>query len=331
MRSLLVITLGFVVTPAYSQIKVSLLDDQQTINSAQRGDLAEEPGELLTAFTESHWRGLGDNGSSCAIQAIDTVLQDMDSSTQETYSLVVRSGDDAKGPEWEPIGLIAKLGPFTLPANPAGGPKAFKVSVTPAVSITIPCESYFAVGVDLPPGPLWASGQDGLGVQASWGTSDEHVNSLPMSWQIHRNPPWVSNPPQKMTFAIGIQVDTPTLQMSINGKKSVGGLFPRSGHIVYAGNVAGAEPNALSLIFLGVDTLPSGVVILGGTARLYLGFTKFKLLAAVTATADAYGNAYHPMGHVPSRSPVDTYYFQAALLGKSRQHVTNMQASTFDQ
>ena len=97
-----VLTTALLAVPCSAQISVGLVDGPST--SASRGDLGKGAGTLLTGLHTSHWRSIGDGGKasdgakSCKVKGFRTVLRDQDSSTQETYRWVVRSGTDANGP-----------------------------------------------------------------------------------------------------------------------------------------------------------------------------------------------------------------------------------------
>ena len=319
-----ILTFALLAAPIYGQTAISLKGSTTTATS--RGSIGTNTGEILTGFHRSHWRGIGDNAGSCQIQGFRATVQDQDSSTKESYHWVIRKGSDAAGPAVGSAGLLHSFGSFDMPKVKTGGPHAWSITVTLATPATIPCLSHVSVGIRLKAAAQWPN--DGMSCHMSPGTSaDQHGNAHDMSWQIEDG--WVDHPSGNRAWAQSVLVNTPTLQMSINGKKSIGGMFPKSGHLVYAANVSGAEANANSLLFLGVDTLPFGFPLVPGTARMYLGFTKIKLLTATTA--DGNGDAYHSLGFVPSRSPIDTLYLQVAIFGATRHYLTNLHATTFDQ
>lgn len=300
------------------------LKDSVTAGTS-RGDLGKDAGTLLMGFHNSHWRGLGDTGSACEVHGFRALLQDQDASTQESFGWVVRSGSDANGPAAGPSGVLHQYGPFQMPTVAAGGARAWTMTVTLAKPADIPCEDHFSVGVELGAAPQWPS--DGASCHMSLGTtSDQHVNAHDMAWQITGGT--VSHPSGKRAWAQSLIVDVPTLQMSINAKKSIGGMFPRSGHIIYAGNATGGEPNASALLFLDIDTMPTGLPIFGATARLHLGFVFLNLLSI--GTFDVHGNVYLPLGHMPSRCPKQRLWLQLYSCGK-REYLTNAQATTVDQ
>lgn len=325
-----VLTTALLAVPCSAQISVGLVDGPST--SASRGDLGKGAGGLLTGLHASHWRSIGDGGKasdgakSCKIKGFRTVLRDQDSSTQETYRWVVRTGTDANGPTAGAAGLLHDFGPFSMPTVAAGGAHSWNLTVTLAGKVKIPCEAHMSFGVELGAAPQWPA--DGVSQHMTLGsTTNEHANAGDMTWQIVNGT--TSHPTPRRAWSQNVIVVNPTLQMSLDGKKSMAGLYPKSGHRVFAGNISGGEPAAKALLFLSVDALPTGIRIEPGTAKLQLDPSALFMLSVVSI--DRYGDAYFPLGYVPSLCPVWTLWFQAVICGKHKEYLTNAQATTFDQ
>jgi hypothetical protein len=309
--------------PCLAQSSISLKGSATT--STSRGNIGTGAGEIHMGLHTSHWRGIGDNGAKCNIVGFRSALQDQDASTQESYEWVIRSGTDIDGPVVGAAGELHRFGPLKMPSVPAGGARAWMLSTTLAKPVSIPCAAHVSVGIALTKQAQWPA--DGMSCHIATGVnSSQHANADDMAWQIVDGIPAATHPSAKRAWSHSILLDRPTLQMSIAGKKSIGGMFPESG-LMYAGYVSGAEARATSLLFLGVDAQRRGFPLVPGTARLYLGFTKIKLLGV--ARVNAGGNAAHVLGKVPSRAPIDTLWLQAAVIG-TRDHMTNAQATTFD-
>lgn len=324
MRYLSPLFIILAVTPCLAQSSISLKGSATA--STSRGNIGTGAGEIHMGLHNSHWLGIGDDGANCTIVGFRSVLQDQNSATQESYEWVIRSGTDSHGPAVGPAGELHRFGPFTMPSVSAGGAHAWLLTTKLARPARIPCAAHVSVGIALATQALWPA--DGMSCHvATSASASQHINADDMAWQIVAGVRAATHPSGKRAWSHSILLGGPTLQMSIGGKKSIGGMFPQSG-LMYAGHVSGAEAGATSLLFLGVDSQSRGFPLVPGTARLYLGFTKIKLLHF--ARVDARGKANHPLAKVPSRSPKDTLWLQSAVIGR-RDYMTNAQATTFDQ
>ena len=304
---------------------VGLMDNPGS--AASRGSLGTDSGEMLTGLHGSHWRALGDNGTTCGVDGFSAFVQDGDASTSHAYRWVVRTGTDANGPTAGAAGRIAEY-PFTSPADPAGGVKAWTVTVTFGSPLTVTCSGHWSFGLGLDAAPTWPA--DGLSCHMTLGSQTlQHVNSIDMAWQIVNGV--TSNPPGKRAWAQRVLIGSgPILQMTLDGKRSLAGLFPQSGHKVYAGNFSGGEGMAHALLFLGVGALPSGATIVPYTARLHIDISQPYTCLGLTKV-QRFGDAVIPIGFVPSLCPQKLLWFQGVICGKRKEYLTNAQAATFDQ
>jgi hypothetical protein len=324
MRYLSPLFIILAVTPCLAQSSISLKGSATA--STSRGNIGTGAGEIHMGLHNSHWLGIGDDGANCTIVGFRSALQDQNSSTQESYDWVIRSGTDIHGPTVGTAGELHRFGPFKMPSVAAGGAHAWLISIKLSRPARIPCAAHVSVGIALATQALWPA--DGMSCHiATSASASQHLKADDMAWQIVTGVQGASHPSGKRAWSHSILLGGPTLQMSINGKKSIGGMFPQSG-LMYAGHVSGAEAGATSLLFLGVDRQSRGFPLVPGTARLYLGFTKIKLLGV--ARVPPSGQADHVLARVPSRFPIDTLWLQSAVIG-SRDHMTNAQATTFDQ
>ena len=253
------------------------------------------------------------------------ILQDQNSATQESYSWVSRSGSDASGPQADSAGLLHRFGPVNMPHIASGSSHAWILTLKLSTPAALPCVGHLSFGTELTAQAAWSA--DGMSCHTSTSAlADQHPNAIDMTWQILGAATSATHPSSKRSWAQRLLVDTPTLQMSINGKKTIGGMFPAIGGL-YASQVTNAEAGAASLLFLGVDSLATGFPLLPNTARLYLGFTKIKLLTITAVGAN--GTAEHPLAAVPAQTPKFTLWLQAAVIG-SHENLTNAQATTLD-
>lgn len=320
MRILSVLAIALIAAPSFAQ-SISLFPGTASFTS--RGNIGTGSGDILMGLHNSHWRGIGDSGTACTVSGFRSILQDQNIATQESYHWVARSGSDANGPAAGSAGLLHRFGPFNMPTGAAGGPAAWILTTTLTTPAALPCEAHVSAGVELAVQPAWST--DGMSCHAALeALADQHTNALDMSWQIINGA--TTHPSGKRSWSHSILLGNPTLQMSVNGKNSIGGLFPVVGG-TYAGQVTGAEATATAMLFLGVDAQATGFVLVPGTARLHLGNTKIKLLTS--ATVNASGVADLPLAAVPSQVPAFTLWLQAAIIGTSDQ-LTNAQATTFD-
>lgn len=323
MRIATALVINLIAAPSLAQAEVTL--KPTTTSFTSRGNIGTGLGDILTGLHSSHWRGIGDNGTACEVTGFRAILQDQNSATQESYHWIARSGSDTNGPTTGTGGLLHRIGPLNMPQVSAGGSHAWILTVTLSTPAAIPCESHLSFGTELSAQPAWPA--DGMSCHASTSAlADQHANATDMSWQIIGTAAGATHPSSKRSWAQRALVATPTLQMSVNGKKSIGGMFPVIGGS-YAGQVTNAEAGATSLLFLGVNSQASGFALLPGTARLYLGFTKIKLLT--NATVSAGGVADHPLAAVPSQIPAFTLWLQAVVIG-TNEDLTNAHATTFD-
>ncbi len=322
MRILSVLAIALLAAPSFAQY-VSLYPGTTSFTS--RGNIGTGSGDILMGLHNSHWRGIGDDGAACTVSGFRSTLQDQNIATQESYHWVVRSGSDANGPTTGSGGLLHRFGPLNAPSG-AGGGAAWFLTTNLSTPAAMPCEAHVSIGIELSAQPAWNT--DGMSCHASTSAlADQHANALDMAWQIIGSASSATHPSSKRSWSHRALLANPTLQMSINGKKSIGGMFPVVGG-TYAGQVTGAEAGANAMLFLGVDAQATGVVLVPGTAHLHLGYTKIKLLTAATVSAS--GVADLALATVPSQVPAFTLWLQAAIIGSSDK-LTNAQAPTFDQ
>lgn len=322
MRILCVLAIALITDPSFAQANVSL--KPSTTSFTSRGNIGSGSGDILMGLHKSHWRGIGDNGTNCQTTGFRSILQDQNSATQESYFWIVRGGTDAAGPTTGTAGLIHRFGPINMPYVAAGGAHAWILTITLSTPVNNPCEAHLSVGAEMDAQPNWPA--DGMSCHASTSAlASQHASARDMTWQIVNPATSASHPSSKRSWAQVMRVGTPTMQMSVNGKKTIGGMFPLVGATL-AAQVTNAEAGASSFFFLGIDVQATGFTFLPGTARLYLGFTKIKLLGI--ATVSAAGIANHPLAAVPSQTPNVTLWFQALVIG-TNENLTNAQATTF--
>jgi hypothetical protein len=122
--------------------------------------LQEVPGTL--------YAGIADNNTACqlpaSVPAFQTVMQDQDASTQETYSLLFRRPLTAgTGPDVTTAGEILRGGPFQTPTGV--GVQAWRFTYNFTGPLVLPCEGSYFYGVEF--GPATLSPANGLGIHGA--------------------------------------------------------------------------------------------------------------------------------------------------------------------
>src|SRR5690606_28970100 len=117
-------------------------------------------GDNLIQIPSTHFSGIGHDvsGSSTTLVGFQYVMQDQNASTQEQYSLIVRS-DMSGQPDPTPAGVLLQTTPLTSPSGT--GTLAWIVTVTLATpSTALPlCNTYYH-GTNATAAPTWPA--DGL-------------------------------------------------------------------------------------------------------------------------------------------------------------------------
>ena len=117
-----------------------------------RGDIPTTgTGELHQGFLKGQVRGLGDNGTGCAVSGVRYAVQDQNGATGASFNIVFRSGTDATGPGSTTIDIMAAYGPVPFPPA-AAGPVAYLFYVAFVTPLTTPCDDFYSTGIEFPAG-----------------------------------------------------------------------------------------------------------------------------------------------------------------------------------
>jgi hypothetical protein len=206
-------------------------------SGAGRGSLDAAAGELLQGFHRSNNRGIGDQACNCAVNGVRFVLQDQNASTVENFFVVLRQGDDLTGPGNTPADYLGggPLGPVASPLGPAA-PAGWFFTVNFVTPIPIPCEDFFAGGLEVPANAGFPA--DGLSMQAAVGSGagdvhQQHAMAADIAWQMIPANGTVSNVPIKLTWRFALCfTDAPVFQVGniTPGRTRFGngGYFPNT-------------------------------------------------------------------------------------------------------
>lgn len=273
---------------------------------ASRGSLGGALGEVQQGFHSAANRGLGDNGSFCAVRGVRAVVQDQNDATVEPFRYVLRSGSDASGPTPTAAGLIATLGPYTLPAG-GGAVTSFQVTTSFGTPITVPCSAFFSVGVELPANANWSN--DGLSIHSSVNTVQmQHASAVDSAWQILGGT--ASHPSSKRSWRIGLLLPQNAFQAgnvvagSPAARFGIGGYFPDT-------SLTGSGPssqglafrcfdndgaNAIAVVMMAIDFGNDPVALFGVANRAHFNLATVAPFSLVTGPADGTTLPYAPAG-----------------------------------
>ncbi|MGE0142623.1 MAG: hypothetical protein AB7I19_08440 [Planctomycetota bacterium] len=313
---------------------------------ASRGSSTANPVELSVGFDSDIVRGLGETSTgAAALTAADFVVQDPNSATAEQFSVTFRTGSRVSGPSSLPSGLIAMVGPISIPLG-SGGPAAWQINLGFATPVGIPSDSFFVAGLALP-GRTASSNELFAHVSTARGGLGAHALAPIVAWEFQTTSGSV-NP--LVSGAVGPSVP----RLAIHSRRSalavanipgtglppifsLGGHFPDTtaagpatqGIAFAAMHPAGAAAQAFVLASLGFDLTPDPIP---GIANRFL-LDAATLIPAATAVGDADGRpfTYIPagIGALPSSRGARAY-FQALVIdaGAASFEFTNAVAVT---
>lgn len=189
---------------------------QTGVTSISRGNFGTGEGSAWQGYPPSHFRGIGDDGTSCTLGQFNYIIQDQNTVTADAYTFAVRSGTVA-GPTPGAPGLLYSF-PTATPVG-TGGVGAWSITLTPASPVTIPCADHFFVGWQFPPAPLW-SATDGPSTQLRIQTADAQLAGQPHhSWQFIGNPntPGTISQTSGRVWLIKLRTPCPALNVGSTG------------------------------------------------------------------------------------------------------------------
>lgn len=303
-----------------------------SVAGSSRASLGAAAGEMLQGVHASSNRGVLDVGGMSQVRQFSLVTQDQNCATTETFSFVVRSGDDVTGPVAGAPGLLGGVSGLTLPSSTTNGPCAWSLTVTLPASapIMVPTTQHWSYGIGVSAAPTLPA--DGQSVQLSINsTHNTHSRVEDHAWQIIAGA--VSHPSANRAWRMSVYAeDGAVLKLRCGGVQSYGGSFPRAStagaplaldaRIDGGSNCAGAV--AVAALAL---TRTSGFPVFAG-ANLYLG--PFNSAVYFGGPADSAGVAVVPiLPFVPAiAAGVGTIHCQGALDASGVVKLTNSQSIT---
>ncbi|MEE2887069.1 MAG: hypothetical protein VX951_06520 [Planctomycetota bacterium] len=336
MRAGLLLTVGLIASTVVAQSRSFEIHPGST-NASSRGGLGTVSGETLMGLHSSHWRGLGDTGIQCEVTQLGLVDQDQNSSTQESFHLVIRSGSDANGPGTGAVDLIARYGPFSMPSTPVGSINAWIQTVTLSTPAVIPCEAHFAWGVELTNSPNWAS--DGMSCHTSFNRTGSngqfcHPNAETHGYYFTTGSAQATGEVRTWRHRLGLSSARNILQLGASGvslgggtrqRYGLGGMFPATGETL-TGRVTQCIAGDTVWSYLGATYIGGGLSVSPAT-RLWLNPSPFMVLVgSSTATGGSETHFYGPMPSVSSA--IGPLPFQAAVIRGGAALLTNSNAVT---
>ena len=128
--------------------------------TSRAGVAGGEDGDILLQVDASHFRGVcqtvdGSGAVVGRVNAIRLLIQDQDSSTQESYTLCGIPEAGGGGPDPDPTNEHWRIGPFMLPPGGAG-PSAWDITQSLATPFDgVPQDETFYYGAGVGPNALW--------------------------------------------------------------------------------------------------------------------------------------------------------------------------------
>jgi hypothetical protein len=283
----------------------------------------EAPGNLFS--------GIGDAGAGCQVTGVYHWATDEDASTMESFRIVLRTASPAGGPDTSAAGVITQVGPFNLPTGV--GRLGWRIGVTFATPVTVPCMASFFYGIELAAAPNWPGPPgDGHSIwdarysppptrllgdnprvgapNHAWGNNNGFASSNPWTWRI------------------GITVNNPVLNVGgidpLNARQSpvgssnygAGGLYPDISGLPRSDGIdlrtellSAASGTVLGLLSATRPAFAAPVPGIAGNLYLHPGFPIFTL-----GTANIFGGVATLPVATPGTVPValmgSTLYFQ---------------------
>lgn len=234
-----------------------------------RGSLGNAAGELLQAFPSTFLRGLGETAGGAELWGMTVRVQDTNGSSAETFSGIVRSGDDLRGPTPGVAGLLAAIGPINTPSTGSTLPVAWSMTLAFTTPLAIPRDAFLCAGIELGPRQ---TGVDSLFLHgAGAGTNGEHPNTPDVAWQIPLATGSPSHPPSRPTYRIELLLPSNAFRVAnVPGTGTqplygIGGAYPDTtaggpetqGIAFACAHAAGAQGSVYVFAAFGFDPSPS--------------------------------------------------------------------------
>jgi hypothetical protein len=179
------------------------------------------------------------------VDSVRCTVQDQRGKTSESLRVALRRGSDATGPGTTMGDYFGggPIGPVAPPPTATPDPAVWELTVTLGTPVTIDCEGFLAVGLELPPAPVWAS--DGLSVHMSTAVTNLVHPSAPNTVWVYDQ---LSNLWSLDSMGITLRIapgfrDAPILQAGTVG----GGIRFGSGGYAPDTTLAGAASLGLAL------------------------------------------------------------------------------------
>jgi hypothetical protein len=187
-------------------------------NFTSRGGLDGHPGEMLlqVPFLQQSAVGQDPSGRASRLRGFSVVTQDQNGATPSVYSMVLRA-DRGGSPDCTPLGLLALLGPFTLPRSTGIG--AWNIThdfATPYLDPRLLCDTFY-LGMELAAAPQWTADGQSVHISTYATVSGQGRGSAPapsapnIAWHCIAGIPALQ--PVAATLRIGARVDAATLAM----------------------------------------------------------------------------------------------------------------------
>lgn len=310
--------------------------------------------EGLVEFNSAYFRGIGDTsilGDRCEVGGLFHYAADEDTTTVETYDVVLRTQDpNTMQPDPTTAGLIASFTGLSLPTNAAGGRSGWIMTDTFGAPVAVPCDQTFYAGLNLAANANWPA-SDGQSIWAcykdpvaSGGTVGQNprAGSPDLMWSVAGAITTLG-----WTGMVAVMVDSPVFQVggidpntTLNGPTAgatdpsygLNGLFPDlippRGDGLTLRVKDTVEPFGVALFTLADTWFPIPMPLgFPGAYRLDLGTTVFLGFAGMSG-----GIGELPVvapGAIPQSLIGTSVYFQGAVFGASGTRLGNGQAVTF--
>ncbi|MCK5940700.1 MAG: hypothetical protein KAI24_01925 [Planctomycetes bacterium] len=183
-------------------------------------------GEAFQEVKTDWFRGVGNLGGGALAWGVYHWAGDLDSSTVETYDIVLRSEDtNAGGPDTTPAGVIVEVTGLTLPTTTTGGNSGWILSDNFATPAIVPTNATWFQGLRLPQNlnwpasdghSIWAADTLAANTPATVGENPRQ-NAPPVTWGVDASGGSFQT---QWTYVMGTLVANPTFHL--------GGIDPSS-------------------------------------------------------------------------------------------------------
>ncbi len=336
MRFLSVLAVGLLIAPAtIAQHQLFEIHPGST-SYTSRGNLGTGSGETIMGLHSTHWRGLGDNGKTCELTQLGLIDQDQNSFTQESFHLVIRTGDDINGPGTGIADRIARFGPILMPSTPTGSVNAWGQTITFSTPVTVPCDAFYGFGAELTNSTNWAA--DGMSCHTSFNRTTRnrqycHMNSEAHGWYFQNGAATATADKtnyRTWRMRTGTTDTRPNLQLGATGtalggganqRYGMNGMFPDTGETLSA-RVTQTTATSTVMTYLDLGYGP-GLAMFAGSSRLWLSALAATQVGNSTGTATGGLKHTEQLFGTTTGVPPIKIEFQSAVIDSGRGSLTN--------